>query len=485
MKILKTKTRKIIALIFIFIFVINTVAYAGNINPPREEIEAMIEEVALKRAIPAVIMKSIARVESVCQHFNSDGSPKVTGSSIGLMQINNKNGVYDNSKLKYDILYNIEAGADVLLNKWSMSSYQSVSSVGNMDPNVLENWYFALWAYNGWAQSNNPNMLSSYAKKYTYQDLIYSIAEKEYGQRINKIDTSYLPKTGKPSRSLVVPTPAYTNSGNIVLYEVGDYVRTDGVRSEYQLRDVPAGKYIHELKVGQLGIIKEGPVLQNGYYWYKVYVDDNREGWIERNWLLRTGDVEHGRYVFDDIAFHWSRKVVMSLFKEGVVSEAASFNPDNIATKEEFLIFLSKAIDIFDEREQKNEEDLTETTLLFADADKIHPWAIEYIEHVYSLGLLDDSGNKLNPLEKLTRKDAAKMIYNLFGENKEYNDLNISLIFSDLNELNEEEVKAVKSAYTNGIMSGKGSSIFCPNDYLTRAEAAAITLKMIDKLGNK
>lgn len=480
MKILKTTTRKIIALIFIFIFIFNTLAYAYY-NPTRKEIEAMIDEVAQKRAIPSVILKAIARVESVYEHFNSDGSPKVSGSSIGLMQVNNRNGGYNSEKLKYDIMYNIEAGADVLLNKWSMSSYQSVSCVGNMDPNVLENWYFALWAYNGWAQSNNPNMLSSYSKKYTYQQLIYNIAENEYGQTINNIDISYLPKSGKPSRSLVVPTPAYTNSGNIVLYEIGDYVRTDGIRDKYQLRDVPAGKYIHELGVNQLGTITEGPVLQNGYYWYKVHIDENREGWIERNLLMRTGDIEYGRYVFDDISFHWARKVIMRLFNEGVISEAASFNPDNIATKEEFLVFLSKVIDNNDE--YLPEED-TDNTLTFADAGEIHTWAVEYIEHVNEIGLLDDYKSELNPLEKLTRKEAAKIIDNIFGVNKDFDNLDIHTIFSDLTQLSEEEIRAVKAAYTNGIMSGKRSSSFCPDDYLTRAEAAAIAAKIIDKLGN-
>ena len=276
MKILKN-ARKIILIIFVLTLILNTLVYA-DYNPSRQEIEKMIDEVALKRGVPSVILKSIARVESVYEHFNKDGSPKISGTSIGLMQINNIHGGYDTNKLKYDIMYNIEAGADVLLNKWSMSSYQNVACVGNMDPNILENWYFALWAYNGWAQSNNPNMLSSYAKKYTYQQLIYDIAKKEYGQTINNIDFSYLPSTGKPSRSLVVPTPAYINSGNIVLYEKGDYVRTDGVRDIYQLRDVPAGKYIYDVDVNTLAVVDEGPVLQNGYYWYKVKVNDNVTG---------------------------------------------------------------------------------------------------------------------------------------------------------------------------------------------------------------
>ena len=157
MKILKTTARKVILIIFVFVFTINTFVFAG-VNPSREELELMIERVAEKRAIPAILLKAIARVESCYEHYRADGSPKINGTSIGLMQINNKNGGYDSERLKYDIMYNIEAGADVLLNKWAMSSYNEVASVGDMDPNVLENWYFALWAYNGWSQSNNPNI---------------------------------------------------------------------------------------------------------------------------------------------------------------------------------------------------------------------------------------------------------------------------------------------------------------------------------------
>ena len=115
-------------LIAIFLLTININVF-GGVNPSREEIELMIEEVAIKRGIPAILLKGIARVESVYKHFNNDGSPKVSGTSIGLMQINNIHGGYEDYKLKYNIRYNIEAGADVLLNKWSMSSYQNISSV--------------------------------------------------------------------------------------------------------------------------------------------------------------------------------------------------------------------------------------------------------------------------------------------------------------------------------------------------------------------
>lgn len=499
MKILKTTARKVIIIIFVFVFTINTFVFAG-VNPSREELELMIERVAEKRAIPAILLKAIARVESCYEHYRADGSPKINGTSIGLMQINNKNGGYDSERLKYDIMYNIEAGADVLLNKWAMSSYNEVASVGDMDPNVLENWYFALWAYNGWSQSNNPNIYQSYTKKYTYQQLIYDVIEKEYGGKIHNIDFSYLPATGKPSRSLVVPTPMYTNGGNIIFYEKGDYVRTDGIRTKFHLRDAPAGRYIHDLSLNQLGIIEDGPVLKNGYYWYKVYIDDNTEGWIERNFLLRTGDAEYGRYVFEDISFHWARKIIMKLYGKNIVGEAEYFNPDKYVSKEEFCILLNRALDYAnvlndslgddeskDDKDKEKSSRETETTseedasAILENIENINPWAVEYVENVYESGLIDDE-DLVNLLDNLNRKEAALIIANLFEISEEFSSLDIETVFTDISNLNEDEILAIKTVYTNGIMNGKGSGIFSPDANLTRAEAAVVMDKISEKL---
>lgn len=460
-------------MIFILLLIFNTTVYAG-VNPSREEIEAIIDEVATKRGIPAIILKGIARVESVFKHFNSDGSPKICGTSIGLMQINNVNGGYDNYRLKYDLLYNIEAGADMLLNKWSMSSYKQVSSVGNMDPNILENWYFALWAYNGWSQSNNP--VSPYAKKYTYQQLVYDVIEKEYGKKINNIDFSYLPRESKPSRSLVVPTPNNYSSGNIIFYEKGDYVRTDGIRKAYYLRDAPAGNYIYQLNVNQLGIITEGPLLKNGYYWYKVYIDETKEGWIERNWLLRTGDTQYGRYIFEDIPFHWARKIIMDMYGRGIVSKAALYNPNNPVTYEEFCIFLSRTLNYL-ENINKQSKMQTVDKILYYDFTNVDSWALDFVKDIYERGLLKD----IQPLQRLSRKTAPLLIEDILTDSDKYLDIDINMVFSDLGNLNEEEISAVKKAYVNGIISGKDIKAFCPDEYLTRAEAAVIMSNIIKK----
>jgi hypothetical protein len=51
--------------------------------------------------------------------------------------------------------FNIARGARILAGKWNMApEYRPI--VGNRDPNVIENWYFALWGYNGFAFKNHP-----------------------------------------------------------------------------------------------------------------------------------------------------------------------------------------------------------------------------------------------------------------------------------------------------------------------------------------
>ena len=69
-------------MIFILLLIFNTTVYAG-VNPSREEIEAIIDEVATKRGIPAILLKGIARVESVFKHFNSEEVLKYAEQALG------------------------------------------------------------------------------------------------------------------------------------------------------------------------------------------------------------------------------------------------------------------------------------------------------------------------------------------------------------------------------------------------------------------
>lgn len=203
----------------------------------------------------------------------------------------------------------------------------------------------------------------------------------------------------------------------------------------------------------------------------------------------------------------------MDLYAKNIVNEAEYFNPDNYVSKEEFCILLSKALSYAEginvslediESSPEKEESSTEyeesrddeekeessreakiiseeESVLLADIESINPWAVEYVENVYESGLVDEE-DLVNLLENLNRKEAALIIENLFEIDEEFSSLDIETVFTDISNLNEDEISAIKTVYTNSIMSGKGSGIFSPDTYLTRAEAAAIMAKISVKL---
>jgi len=142
-------------------------------NPPREEIAQKLETIAKAKNIPSAILKAVAYVESSWRQFDSNGnvlSNNTEQPGLGIMQITS----YDPTnielvnKLKFDIDFNIAFGADLLNKKWDV-----VPKIGDGDRNKLENWYFALWAYNNWSIRNNPNNAAA-RNEVAYQDKIIS-----------------------------------------------------------------------------------------------------------------------------------------------------------------------------------------------------------------------------------------------------------------------------------------------------------------------
>lgn len=110
------------------------------------------------------MLKAVGWVESNWRQFTPQGRPLVSFDfGYGIMQITSGmagafgsvQGSIDpatQSLIASDYTYNIAYGARMLAQKWA-----SVPKIGTGDPTVVENWYYALWAYNGWGWVNNPN----------------------------------------------------------------------------------------------------------------------------------------------------------------------------------------------------------------------------------------------------------------------------------------------------------------------------------------
>ncbi|MGE7182485.1 immunoglobulin-like domain-containing protein [Peribacillus sp. NPDC006672] len=123
-------------------------------NPSHKQISCLLTNAAIEAEIPPEVIKAVATQENGdWRQFNDAGQPIKSGDGgIGLMQLTNKSG-YDQKKLENDIVYNIEAGVEVLSDMYSRRDLPKIKGAGRR---VIENWYFPVMAYNGTKPVNSP-----------------------------------------------------------------------------------------------------------------------------------------------------------------------------------------------------------------------------------------------------------------------------------------------------------------------------------------
>lgn len=271
---------------------LHSLTIGPGVNPSQAEIENMMEEAAARVGIPACILKSIAYTESTFQQYK-DGYPISPDgeSSWGIMQVNTTwHPEYEAERLKYDIRYNIQAGAEILKDNWHRTD---ISKIGNHDPQVLENWYFAIWAYNGWSDVNNPNCSS---KPEVYQDKVICFAQAQFGQVITKIEASDLPLTGIPLSGDRYDTPSPQHLIDLGIHKgdiLIDMTTTSGVNLRDQAQD---GVTVGTLSPRDgMRVVGEEPVGDGEYLRYHVKtLDGELEGWVVLKWVqkMRNSDVQ-------------------------------------------------------------------------------------------------------------------------------------------------------------------------------------------------
>ena len=229
-------------------------------------------------------------------------------------------------------------------------------------------------------------------------------------------------------------------------------------------------------------VVEDGPKLEKGYYWYKLVSQDaSIQGWAARNWLIRVGDIENGVYPLEDLAYHWSRDYVMKLLNQGFVNgdSETTFSPNKIVDREELSAFICKVLQLPEEEENE-----------FVDIEEISPWALEYINKVCNAGLFKTEEGLFRPKKQVNRREAALILSRFFEDNEqneeetinEEYDTDMELNFSDIEGLTEEEINGIKIVFKNNIMNGKSESLFCPHDYLTRAEVAVIMFRLLETM---
>ncbi|PLR73682.1 hypothetical protein [Bacillus sp. UMB0728] len=264
----------------------------GDTDVP-EKVELSVQDIkkaltaeARKHGIPPEVLKAIAITENQdFRQFNDDGSPFVSlDGGIGIMQVTLGEGdsEYNLQRLQYDTLYNIEKGTEILLSKWDYGGSRTPIINGN-EKDILENWYFAILAYNGLSFTNDP----ARAAGQTYQEKVFENMGR-YGQ----VYPSLIPEAqlsitypnglmdfkGKMLYQTVSKTKSTElyKAGDVVTLSTGGYLRqqpsTDGKDDP-----LPAGTKVIILD-GTFEDIKNN---LNLFAWYKVQIQGtNKVGYI-------------------------------------------------------------------------------------------------------------------------------------------------------------------------------------------------------------
>lgn len=114
--------------------------------------------------VPPSLLKATGWVESNWRQLGPAGTPLVSPDfGYGIMQVTSgMAGAFGQaggsippatqSKIASDYRFNIAYGQRLLATKWA-----ATPPIGPRDPTVIEDWYYAVWAYNGWGWVNNPN----------------------------------------------------------------------------------------------------------------------------------------------------------------------------------------------------------------------------------------------------------------------------------------------------------------------------------------
>ena len=482
-----TKKGKVwIGLICAMVWLVTIMPGFATENPDRIELEKRIEIVAKEYGIPAVIVKSIARVESNYQHYREDGSPNINYNKngthdIGLMQINSSSG-YDNERLKTDIDYNIHAGVEMIIRKWN-TDY--TPQIGDGDMTVLENWYFAIWAYNGWSWQNNPN---SGIKSKAYQDLVYYYAAKEFGQTITPIAPNMLPQEkvkvgpfyGVPEKNAYFETPSPSHKDDQIAFELvqkdvyglGELVMVVAGKP-LNIRSTPNGKVVAQANYGERMIIDSAPVKRAGYTWYKVRdISGLRHGWLAGEYvrfLVKNGNI--GEVINTNEAY---QEAILALVKAGAIESLDGYDPDEKITREEFALMIAKWLQL---------DPVADLPEPYVDRSMINPAYYPYVNAVVDAGMINGYPDRtFMPNRTITRQEAASVAMKYYTE---YRGMSMAVKnqdlvlagFLDRERVDEWAKDCVVAAYQLKMLQESAIGIR-PLASLTKAEAAYLIFKM-------
>ena len=181
---------------------------------------------------------------------------------------------------------------------------------------------------------------------------------------------------------------------------------------------------------------------------------------------------------FEDVAKHWAKKEIEALATKNIILGKTDelFAPEAKLTRAEFAVLVARALEL----EEKAYEGK------FSDVSTNKEWAYAGIEAAARAGIINGMvDGSFNPDAEITREEIAAIIVRAVKhENASLlNGLDTSKVFKDAKTISTFAKESVQQAVALGIVNGRGGNVFEPQVDATRAEAAVMLYRALDKLG--
>lgn len=181
------------------------------------------------------------------------------------------------------------------------------------------------------------------------------------------------------------------------------------------------------------------------------------------------GEDEHFTDVPKD---HWAYDYIETLRQKDITTGIGNqqFGLGKTMTRAEFVTFLVRL---------RGWDPIATTTATYTDNADAGTWYHDYIEVAAQEGVLDMDTSEFRPLEAITREEMAVMIANAIGFEALADGLDKEgSSFADVSE----HAGAIELLKHIGIINGKGDQTYQPSSTALREEAAAILIRMSERM---
>lgn len=185
---------------------------------------------------------------------------------------------------------------------------------------------------------------------------------------------------------------------------------------------------------------------------------------------------------FADLQGHWARSDIEVLAARGIIAgvNAREFRPESAITRAELAKLL---VEVLTRDPSRNIQKAAPLTPTFSDVAP-GAWQYVYVETATKYGLVRGEGGRFRPDDPVTRQELAAMIMRALGLDESARaQAGAALAFDDAGQVAGWARGYVILAREKGLIKGLTENTFGPGMRSTRAQAAALVLRTLERMG--